>query len=251
VIDAVGQHAGMLQVAGPGTGGALNITDGWIQIENELDVGTYTTFNASGSPVVNVGAGAVNQTGGLVAIGQTLFLGGPSGASGVYNLSGGVLSVHQIVKGAAGGAFNFTGGVLHADEIGFDLVNQGGTLAPGNSPGRTHVAGSLTLQSGSVQIELASLSQFDQISVDGLFTLGGALDVLLLDGYRPAPNDRWPILTGANLAGSFASMTDGFTVERQGGTLFLVAVPEPTSVGIISLAVAGCLSGRRSRRYHA
>jgi hypothetical protein len=204
----------------------------------------------AGDSVPIPGFGAVfkltsQTTGGLVAIGQTLFLGGPAGASGVYNLSGGVLSVHQIAKGAAGGAFNFTGGVLHADEVGFDLINEGGVLAPGNSPGATHVAGALTLQSGSVQIELASATDFDHVNVDGLLTLGGMLDVQLLDGYLPQPDTRWLIMTGGSIHGHFDSITNGFALEQSGGSLYLVAVPEPAGLFLAALGTLGLLRRRR------
>ena len=56
-----------------------------------------------------------------------------------------MLAVPQLTK-SAGGQFNFTGGVLSAGEVTFDLLNQGGVIAPGASPGATHIAGNLTVR---------------------------------------------------------------------------------------------------------
>jgi len=51
-----------------------------------------------------------------------------------------------------------------------------------------HFGGDLTLEGGSVAIELASGTRSDTIAVDGLLTLGGALEVKPLGDYR-APAD--------------------------------------------------------------
>jgi hypothetical protein len=117
--------------------------------------------------------------------------------------------------------FNLTGGVLHAEEVGFDLLNRGGTLAPGEGIGRTHVAGNLTLEAGALEIELESGTGSDTLAVDGRLTLGGALDVKLLGGYRPKAGDRWLIADAGDITGGFTRITEGFRIERLGGRLFL------------------------------
>src|SRR6185503_1967644 len=111
IVDAVGQHAGVLQVA-PTAGDVanLNVTSGWLDAATAIEVGA-------------AGAGTVNHSGGLV-IADAVTLGGAPGASGAYNLSGtGKLVVGALNKGANGGAFNFTGGTLAADVVNFDLTN--------------------------------------------------------------------------------------------------------------------------------
>src|SRR5205085_2428618 len=129
---------------------------------------------------------------------------------GTYNLYSGTLATPLLTLGAKGGTFNLLGGKLHADTVTFSLVNQGGTLAPGSDldlqlisaasmpdinnnvetilpyVGSTHVMGNLRLQSGTLEIDLASLSSFDTISADGTLTLGGNLIVVLDNGYMPA-----------------------------------------------------------------
>ena len=108
-VDSVGQHAGTIRLAtAAGNNATLNITGGWLKVEDA----------------------AVGPGNGEVVIGAH-----PS-ATATLNLSGGKLTAKTLSKGA-GGSFNFTGGVLSAETINFDLVNNGGTLAPGESPGST------------------------------------------------------------------------------------------------------------------
>jgi hypothetical protein len=168
VVDAVGQHARILRLAPDAANNAtLNITNGWLKVANTLEIATAGTAT--------------------------------------LNLSGGRLYVSNLVMGAGSGSFNFTGGTLTADIVGFDLLNQGGTIAPGSSPGQTHVVGSLTLQSGSVlDFELGTNSpgQSDKIVVDGDLTLAGTLNVTNLAGFGAG---TYVLITyGGSLSGSMA-----------------------------------------------
>jgi hypothetical protein len=193
-VDAVGQHAGTLRLgATTGTNGTLNVTSGWINVASALNVGP-------------VGTGTVNQTGGMVVAPQ-ITLGGNAGASGTYNLSGGKLRVGTLSSGT-GGQFNFTGGVLSADTINLNLVNNGGTIAPGDSPGHTQINGSLTINSGNLQIEIAGTTralQYDAIDVTSTAQLGGALQLNLLDGFKPVYDDAFVILAASSITGSFTN----------------------------------------------
>ncbi|BBO35804.1 hypothetical protein [Lacipirellula parvula] len=200
-IDAIGQHAGVLQVA-PAVGNAatLNVTAGWIDVAERLEVGA-------------AGSGTVNHTGGLVLADEVL-LGGGVGASGEYHLSGsGVLRTGRLAKGANGGAFNFTGGTLSADAVDFDLVNNGGVIAAGESPGLMQIDGDLALNSGVLEIEIGGtqLGQFDRLEVDGTADLGGTLRVALVNlgggAYQPQLGDSIPFLAASGGAGG---MFDAF-----------------------------------------
>jgi hypothetical protein len=59
--------------------------------------------------------------------------------------------------------------------------------------------------------------------VDGLLTLGGALEVKPFGDYRAPAGARWLIMTASRITGRFRRITDGFRVEASGGDLFLVA----------------------------
>ncbi|HMP06959.1 MAG TPA: hypothetical protein PJ982_11455 [Lacipirellulaceae bacterium] len=194
VVDSVGQHARVLQVAPQaGDSATLNVAAGWIEVQQVLDVGA-------------AGAGVVNHSGGSVIV-DMVALGGAPGASGVYNLSGsGTLVVNLLGKGAHGGEFHFTGGTLVADVVAFDLVNQGGVISPGGSPGLTHIVGDLTQTAGSILIELAGTAagQFDHVLVEGALHAGGALNVQLVDGFVPSAGDSFDIFSFASATGDFA-----------------------------------------------
>jgi hypothetical protein len=164
-IDAIGQRAGTLGVGvTPGSNGMLNVASGWIEITNDLAVGAS-------------GAGVVNHSGGDVTV-----LNGEVTVNGTYNMSGGALNTPLLSRGAQG-QFNLTGGRLNADVVDLDLINNGGVIAPGDSPGMTHITGDLTLSSGVLEIEIGGTApgQYDQLGVDGLTTLGGTLKVELVD----------------------------------------------------------------------
>jgi hypothetical protein len=171
VVDAVGQHAGVLRLA-PNAGdlATLSITGGWLDAQTAVEAGAG-------------GAATINHSGGLL-LADAVTLGGAAGASGIYNLSGsGVLRTSSLSKGANGGAFNMTGGTLSADHVGFALTNQGGVIAPGDSPGMTTIAGNVQLDSGVLEIDIGgtSLGQFDRVIVQGAADLGGTLRVNLVD----------------------------------------------------------------------
>jgi hypothetical protein len=195
-VDAVGQHAATLKIAASsGNNATLNIASGWLRVEHDVIIAA-------------------------------------PGATAALNLSGGTLRTTTLSKGS-GGSFSFTGGKLSADLVNFSLVNNGGTLAPGDSIGatetniaapnigQTHVFGDLTLSSGTLQIELSSLAAFDKLFVDNVATLGGSLAVSTLGGFTPSNGNSWQIITSGSIAGSFSSITAGYTVQQQGNNLIL------------------------------
>lgn len=195
-VDLAGQHARVLKLAAnSGNSATLNVTGGWLKVEQEVIIGGV-------------------------------------GATAALNLSGGTLRTTTLNKGS-GGSFSFTGGKLSADTVSFSLVNNGGTLAPGDSIGATHtnsvptnigtthILGDLTLSSGSLQIELSSPAIFDKLLVDGTATLGGSLTVSPLGGFAPVTGNSWPIIAAAGFSGQFASISAGYTVQQQGNNLVL------------------------------
>ncbi len=195
VIDSVGQHAGTLKVgAQAGDDASLGVESGWLEVASELIVG-------------GAGTGAVYHVGGVVAA-DGVTLGGPiaGSPSGAYHLWGvGVLRVSTLAKGAAGGEFDFLGGTLSAGTVQFSLVNKGGTIAPGASAGTMYVVGDLTINSGTLAIELGvpQPGEYDEVVVSGALTAGGTMAVTFLNGYTPQPGDAWNVLDFASAGGSF------------------------------------------------
>jgi hypothetical protein len=189
VVDAVGQHAGTLIIAAQnGNTGQLNITSGWLVANNAVVIG------------------------------------GTPSANGTLNLSGGMLVTPLLSKGNAG-AFNFTGGTLSADVVDFNLANNGGTISPGAPPGNTAIHGQLQINSGVLEIELASPTSFDTVTATGSALVGGDLRVRLLNGFLPRKEDAFDIITGQTVGGSFANLSAGNRIQIAGTSAsFLVTV---------------------------
>lgn len=106
-------------------------------------------------------------------------------------------------------AFNFTGGTLAVGTFIGNLVNNGGILAPGASPGTTVVQGNYTQgAAGALNIELGGTGTglFDVLQVTGTATLGGKLKVLFWNGYSATAGDSFDIVSATNLSGGFDTL---------------------------------------------
>jgi hypothetical protein len=96
-----------------------------------------------------------------------------------------------------------------------DLTNNGGYLAPGHSAGAVAVVGNFAQSStGTTVIEAGGGSggQFDSLQISGSANLGGALDIKLINGYKPDPADKINPVGYASSAGSFASINSNAQV---------------------------------------
>jgi T5SS/PEP-CTERM-associated repeat protein len=197
-------------------GGLVTCTDGYIAVYGEPssddsegtvsvtgDGSRWTVSNrldisGSGGPVGGVGTLVIGD-GGLVRTGFVTNV----GPKGLIKLDGGtfassILSFHS----PSAGGFEWTSGTLHVGRFGRRLTNSAGILAPGESIGSTIIEGSYTQESaGTLQIELggAAADEFDVVTVNGAATLGGTLDVRLVDLgagiFSPAAGDTFEILT--------------------------------------------------------
>ncbi len=175
-------------------GGNSGGFDATLDVADDMGIGG-TTSTAGGTGDVTI------TTGGLLQVGDALKLWG----AGTVNLLGGTLDATTI-DDTEGGTFNFTGGRLQVDTFTGSLINQGGTLAPGNSPGTTVITGNYDQLSGTLEIEingLAAGTNFDFVSVAGIATLGGTLDISLIDGFVPTLGDTFEILTAGSVSGQF------------------------------------------------
>lgn len=210
------------------THGELNVSGGSLQVTGATSLGTDPngvegsvgvgnisggTFQTGSMELGVLGEGTVNQTGGTLTVDTTITLG--AGNQGVYNLSGGVLDMSggDIGLGESDGAFNFDGGtLLDAGNVDIDLVNNGGTLAPGSDDagGTTNVSGDYLIVNAdaALNIELGGSAdgEFDKLVVGGSVLLDGSLNVSLMNGFSPASGSSFDILDFAVLDGVFSSV---------------------------------------------
>jgi hypothetical protein len=193
VVDAVGQHAGTLVLgANPGDNATLSVTAGWLKVEDQVVIGA------------------------------------DDGATATLALSGGELSAPLLSKGA-GGSMSFTGGALHADGVDFDLTNNGGTLAPGNSTGSTLIDGDYDqLAGGTLEIEIASLTDFDIVGVTGEADLAGVINVILDSSFTLGEDDTFDILVAGTLVDSGIALAAG-------GDNDLFRLETDTETGVVTL----------------
>jgi hypothetical protein len=175
-------------------------------------------------------------------------------------------AVHVDGTLAAGAVEIFAGGVgSGSGTVDANLVLSGGNLAPGNSAGTLTVDGNYIQNAGStleIQLGGSTAGQFDVLAVSGSAQLEGALNVSLIEGFTPALETSFTILTatsviedltltgapGFNLITSATSLTLQYVgVLEAATTANGPNVPEPTSATLF-LASLVTLLGRSRRR---
>jgi hypothetical protein len=111
--------------------------------------------------------------------------------------------------------------------------NVAGTVEPGG-PG---AIGALHLDSisgqdpaGTLIIDVASNTSFDEIVMKSNVSWQGALDVNLIDGYEPPVGTEFLFQTGGGALQSFETVTPGFRAELEPNSLAIVVTPKPPSV---------------------
>lgn len=125
-------------------------------------------------------------------------------------VTGGTLLVTNTSGSGTGTGFVTvnSGAVLGGTGTVSGIVSNGGTVAPGGSPGTLHVGGTYTQGSaGNLAIELASTASHDELVVTGAATLGGTISVSLLSGFVAHEDDSFEIMTASGFGGSTFTST--------------------------------------------
>ena len=131
-------------------------------------------------------------------------------SGGTLDISGGSFIGDTLIH-TAGGTFSFTDGSLIVNTFTGTLDQDGGTLAPGASPGVTTISADYNLNAGEIAIELGGLTpgtQHDQVNVTGALNLGltSVLDVSLINVFAPSDGDSFDILNFGSITGSFGTI---------------------------------------------
>ena len=242
------------------SGGTLSISNapttnsGTFQVNEGSALQVNGSFSTTGT--VNIGAvgdhsGSLFQVTGLNDYVQT------SGTTSLW-------SAQSTLAVADGQKVNIEGGLLQGfGTITGNLSNTGGTIMPG-TPG---VAGILTVTGtysdpqAFLDIQIGGTSpgtEFSQLKVLGDASLGGTLDVSLINGFMPVTDDIFVILTSGGLSGRFTDNTiqvgnvifdveyspTGYKNDVVLEVAQVSAVPEPASwlmLGLGLTAVGTCV----------
>lgn len=159
---------------------------------------------------LSIGSGGMLGDALVLAAGQTLdvtqsiFVAG----DGSLSLEGGTLGV-GVIDVTNASSVDLTGGVLQFGTVVGDLLLEGATLAPGRRVGGATLVGSLTQNSGVLEIEIggSNLGEFDQLTITGTAAIAGTLNIRSTPDYS-IPENRgeshvFEVLRAASITGMF------------------------------------------------
>jgi len=181
---------------------SLNFANGSsLEVFNNLTVtsGNFVVDNGvatlSGGTVIV--PGDFNLTGPGVLIADTDFNIG--GAANIY----GAFLVNDTFT-APGGLTVFQNALLGGSGVINGNVVNNGVVSPGNSPGILTINGDFTqTAAGTLLIELASTSVFDQLVVNGNAALAGTLQIESFGGFVPQYGQQFDFLLANSITGEF------------------------------------------------
>jgi T5SS/PEP-CTERM-associated repeat protein len=218
---------GDLVIGDAGTGtvsvdSASSISVGTISSPANLILGNLSTGNgtltSAGSIIVRG-----NVENGISGTGNVTI---NSGTPSVLNVTGdytqGAGGTTQIDGKLEAALVTIEGGLLKGTgTVDSTVLNTGGTVKGGDSPGALTITGNYTQGAGgTLETEIASLSSFDQLLVDGTADLAGTLDVQLIDGFAftTGVTEDFDILgTGLGLTNGLTNLVfDGNTCTETG-----------------------------------
>ena len=158
--------------------------------------------------------------------------------SGATTVAAGALIVNGSIASSSLTTVNSGAALFGTGTVGSTVVNAGGFLVPGNSPGTMTVAGNLALQSGAFYVVQVNPTTASTTNVSGTASLAGTVGAIFAPGTYVVRS--YTILTAAGgRTGTFDALATfglppdfGRNVSYTGNTavLNLTAriVPEPT-----------------------
>ena len=196
LLDLSGLTQTVTNLSG-GSTGSISIDGGALTV-NQANTTTFAgAITGSGSFTIT-GGGVIELSGANTYTGDTTV------SAGKLKINGSVTSDVMVgASGALGGSGTIAGDVV---------VQSGGQVTPGNSPGTLHVAGDFTFATGSVyQAEVLPTGEHDLIAVGGVTTIQTGATVQVLAGGTASQYARlsqYGIVTSAGgITGKFSGVT--------------------------------------------
>jgi fibronectin-binding autotransporter adhesin len=218
---------GTLYVGQSGTG-TVTVESGAELMSRAGSVGSQTGSNGT---VLVTGAGSLWSA--TLAQGTGMISIGGSGTGSVSVQDGGRIAATDVIV-SSGGILNGQGGSVAAS-----ILNEGGTVTPGDATGLLTVTGNYKQNSGITVFEIdgASAGEIDELHVSGNVALsGGSISVIFADGFAPSAGESFDLITAAALNGSVPVTVSGLPAGYTFNDEF-------TSTGFDLVAGSGSKSG--------
>ena len=139
-------------------------------------------------------------------------------STGTVTMQGGTLDVDTF-DNTEGGVFDLLGGTLQADRFEGNLVNEGGTVAPGPGLGSMLVVGDFTQEgNGTLAFEIGNNGSHDLINVTGAADLDGLLAMTLVNSFVPEASETITLLIADSLLGIFDNAINSQRLDTTDGT---------------------------------
>ena len=230
-----------------GTGARLIDFDG-----NNILAG-FTTNAATGNFRLASGASLTTSGGDFINAGlftiakNSIFTVG--GSSFNFTQTGGTTTVDGKLASAGAGMLNLNGGSLFGTGSLFYSVTDAATLSPGDAttkPGVLTVSRWYTQSAaGALDISIGGAAPgtgYDRLNVTKGATLGGTLNIQLINGFVPAIGSTFDILNASSVSGVFTTVnglainaSEHFQVTYNGDRVTLTVVAGPAAPAGISV----------------
>ncbi|TWU59855.1 Extracellular serine protease precursor [Rubripirellula tenax] len=239
------------------SGGSVTVDAPGIVLTGEGTITNQTTFWVNEDFTID-GNFVGNQPGLVKRGAATMTLNGDNMYLGFTNINDGTLSINGF-HGGNDILINNGGTLAGTGTLVSDIVaRDGGIVTPGNGIGTLTAANAEFAAGSTLSFELLSITEFDKLVLSGTLDMSpdAIVELILVDSYQPLIGDTFKLFDFNSMVGSFGSvvaptLSQGVWDFRDlgtTGTLRVVAVPEPMSLGFLligSVVVAGVYRRRR------
>jgi hypothetical protein len=211
------------------------------------------TFSLSGGETLTTAGSFTNAGKFTIGAGSSFAVGGPA----IYSQTSGTTTENGTLS--ASGGVNLEAGSLYGDGSISGNISSSGVVAPGQSTGTTGIltdTGAYTQNAaGSLDISIGGATagtKFDELK-STTATLGGTLNINLINGFVPSIGSKFKIVDYTSESGQFATVnglainsSEHFTVTYQGADVLLTVVSGAAPSALTRFGSIATLGSRQS-----